>query len=314
LRKRFVALASATLGQALQGMEPVTLGHSVGIVEGAWTDRNNPESTTDTRVRSLQVRRLDGSLQALLMLVPCHPTVLGAASLDVSADLHGGARRAVAARLRGADGEANVLTVNGAAGDISTRFARQGSSASEVDRLGLLVASSVLESIGESTAVEPRIKTRSEFEGLPGRTVSRTTAQRDLAQAQQALKRLTGNPRASEAERRQAFTRVQGAELRVAMRNLKQTTLRLQGWALGSELVLISIPGELFSSLGRAIEAASPGTATWIVGYANGYVGYLPDQAAFEANTYEALASPFAPGVGKVVVGLGTSLVERLSR
>ncbi|HET9660382.1 MAG TPA: hypothetical protein VFP05_08620, partial [Thermomicrobiales bacterium] len=38
-----------------------------------------------------------------------------------------------------------------------------------------------------------------------------------------------------------------------------------------------------------------------VLGYANGYVGYLVDDAAHAAGTYEALASPFASGAGDVV-------------
>ena len=69
--------------------------------------------------------------------------------------------------------------------------------------------------------------------------------------------------------------------------------LELEAWALG-DVVLVAVPGELFASLGSRIEAASAGM-TLILGYTNGYVGYLTDISAHESQTYEALASPFGP-------------------
>jgi hypothetical protein len=77
--------------------------------------------------------------------------------------------------------------------------------------------------------------------------------------------------------------------------------IAIPAWQLGKELALAGVPGELFASLGAQIEAATT-TTTWVVGYANGYAGYIPDRAAYAAGTYEALASPFGEGVGDVVV------------
>lgn len=88
--------------------------------------------------------------------------------------------------------------------------------------------------------------------------------------------------------------------------------LRLDAWTLG-DLALVAVPGELFVSLGRHIAAASPAEAeTLVLGYANGYAGYLADGPAHEAETYEALASPFAPEVGERVAATAGKLVARL--
>ena len=68
--------------------------------------------------------------------------------------------------------------------------------------------------------------------------------------------------------------------------------LRIDAWMLG-DLALVAIPAELFVLLGREIENASAGKT--LLGYANGYSGYLADRAAHRSGTYEALASPFGP-------------------
>jgi predicted dinucleotide-binding enzyme len=86
--------------------------------------------------------------------------------------------------------------------------------------------------------------------------------------------------------------------------------LALEAWALG-DVVVVAVPGELFASLGSRIGSASGGT-TLILGYTNGYVGYLTDITAHEAQTYEALASPFDPEAGERAADAATALVERI--
>jgi hypothetical protein len=88
------------------------------------------------------------------------------------------------------------------------------------------------------------------------------------------------------------------------------STLRIDAWTLG-DLALVAVPAELFVSLGREIEKASPGK-TLILGYANGYSGYLADRAAHRSGTYEALASPFGPEAGERVAATAARLVARL--
>ena len=90
------------------------------------------------------------------------------------------------------------------------------------------------------------------------------------------------------------------------------TTLDLDAWTL-DDLALVMIPGELFASLGRRITAATRGQ-TLVLGYGNGYVGYLADRAAHEVGTYEARASPYSPEAGEGVATAASALVEKLRR
>ena len=89
-------------------------------------------------------------------------------------------------------------------------------------------------------------------------------------------------------------------------------TVILDGVALGN-LALVAIPGELLATLGRDITTASPFPTTLILGYTNGYLGYLADAASHDAATYEALASPFAPEAADAVVRAATMLLTQLA-
>jgi len=74
---------------------------------------------------------------------------------------------------------------------------------------------------------------------------------------------------------------------------------------------LIAVPGELFASLGaRTVECVSE--PVLVLGYANGYVGYLVDDAAEAAGTYEALASPFASGAGNAVAMAAATVIAQI--
>jgi len=79
-------------------------------------------------------------------------------------------------------------------------------------------------------------------------------------------------------------------------------------------VALVTVPGELFSALGRRIRERSPFPLTYILGYTDGHVGYLPGVKEYEAGGYEALASPLVPDAGDRVVEACVGLLESLKR
>lgn len=58
------------------------------------------------------------------------------------------------------------------------------------------------------------------------------------------------------------------------------------------EVALLFHPAELYSFYGLAIRRDSPFADTLVVGYADDFVGYLPDPAAFKAREYAAIVVP----------------------
>ena len=119
---------------------------------------------------------------------------------------------------------------------------------------------------------------------------------------------------AADAVKRQALTRAQGAELRLQLAGATgiRSTAVLSGWQIG-DLGLVTVPGELFANWGAAILAGSPFATTLVLGYTNGYVGYLADDAAEAAGTYEALASPYTPQAGRNLVEGAVEMLTGLS-
>jgi hypothetical protein len=100
---------------------------------------------------------------------------------------------------------------------------------------------------------------------------------------------------------------------RVAARTVRET-VEVQAIAIG-DLVLASVPCELFSVLGREIIERSPVRRTWVVEHANGMFGYVPPQDAFERGGYEcclAYQSRLEPQAGHLMVEAALRLLAQI--
>ena len=311
LRARFVATAAATPARAREELEPVELILGSATTGEVAANRNDPTGPYDDRVTVLATRRPDGSFQAVLVHFACHPTILGADNRLVSADFPGILRRELTAALS-VHGEAPVvLFVNGAAGDVSTRFTRRGQDVVEVERIGKCLATAAGNALAAANPLRGPLRHGSVSVNLSLRRGGAPGA--DTAVSESPVFE-PGATDVSPAMQRIAVTRAQGEAMLAALTALaldaNASRLRIDAWMLG-DLALVAIPAELFVSLGREIENASAGK-TLILGYANGYSGYLADRAAHRSGTYEALASPFGPEASERVAATAARLVARL--
>jgi hypothetical protein len=362
LRARFVATAAATIVAARRDLQPVDLVFGRTEIAGVAANRNDPALSADERLSVLATRRGDGSTHCAIVHFACHPTILGAASRVVSADFPGALRRRLSNLLTLGDAMPVVLFVNGAAGDLSTRFTRRAQDAKEVERLGGLLAKAARDVLRaassltgplrhESTSVALTPRTRlaledreSQHTGNERREVPRLAPPRavpppddpppgpsrpggesppsrgrSLRGGGSLLRQVDiglaapNSAASSPGERRIAETRAQGTVMLTVLSALPEgaiaTKCEIDAWALG-ELVLVSVPGELFASLGRQI--ATVAEPILVLGYTNGYIGYLADRRAHEAATYEALASPYGPEAGERVVAAAAELAAEL--
>jgi hypothetical protein len=305
LRNRFVAIAADCVHRARARLEPVFLSIATASAAGSWTNRNAPEGPADRRLRLLATQRGDGAIQTIIAHTPCHPTVLGAESSAVSADLSGGIRRAISAFPEMAG--VTILSLTGSAGDISTRYVRQAATPAEIDRLAANAVRNVREALRSAhgiAATESSLQRRTVSIALPTfREDLSADPHAEMVAAREAMVAAQGN--ATPPALRQAITRYQGALLRWQMAGSGDTgetkPIPATLVSLDDATALAALPVELFTSLGATIERASPFAETVIVGYANGYAGYVADAAAWDAGTYEALASPFARRAGDVL-------------
>ncbi len=162
----------ADLGAAIAGMPlrstTVRLETFSAAIDGVGSNRARPDGPFDPTSVAVMARDDTGVPVALLYDFACHPTVLGPDSRVISADWVGAARRALRRGL-GAD-DLPVVFAQGCAGDVSTRFYRQGRLPPEVDRLGSRVAEWLLAAAGRAEPLAGNgIRLRHDVIELPSR-------------------------------------------------------------------------------------------------------------------------------------------------
>jgi hypothetical protein len=82
------------------------------------------------------------------------------------------------------------------------------------------------------------------------------------------------------------------------------------------DVALVGVPGEFFTTLGQEIKRRSPYRDTFVFELANDYVGYIPDQAAFDRGGYQVwmgLHSFLERGSGERIVDEAVGLLDRLA-
>lgn len=231
---------------------------------------------------------------------PCHPTVTNAANLLCSADFVG-----CMARQLGGNG---AVFLNGAAGDISTRFTRRESTFAECDRLGLLAAQHIRSALEKAEFRQPE-----PLRGLRGSVTLQVRQPLPVELARQRLREHTARWQAAQAagaEARQlrilrSYVEGAGVDLEFAMTagQLRQLELPVAAFRFcGREFV--TVPGELFSPL-------QPEGAA-VIGYAGGYCGYIAHERAYDSGCYEAMAAVLARGQGEIWRQYATQLLETL--
>jgi neutral ceramidase len=81
--------------------------------------------------------------------------------------------------------------------------------------------------------------------------------------------------------------------------------------ALGRDVAIVCLPGEVFVDLGLAIKQGSPFRTTLVVELANSVETiYIPHRAAYAGGSYEVTNSALQPGSGELIVETALSLLR----
>ena len=87
--------------------------------------------------------------------------------------------------------------------------------------------------------------------------------------------------------------------------------LHLIGLSLGP-VVMLGIPGEPFTGVGRAIKAGSKHPMTMPCCIVNGTIGYYPMKDAYDEGGYEARSSKFKAGVAEIISEESVKLINEM--
>lgn len=321
-REHVLARVTEAVREAFERAEAAHTSLARRHVAGVAAHRHEPTTRVDeSACAAAFVADAPGVLLGGVGHFACHPTVLGATNAGYSGDLHGRAASLVEARLG-----ATCLLLNGAEGDVSTRFTRRSQTPAELDRLGGRLAGGLADAVGRAAATartqrgevgRERLTWAQRNVRLPRRpvpAVGEATRARNVAAEALDDAEATG---ACPADLRRARTRLEGAELQLgrarslrarAPRGPRHVTLlgvRVDG------LTLVTVPGELLAGAltGTALERRPD---LLLVGLSNGDAAYFPSRRACEEGWYEALRSPFGWPATERLLDATHDLVEEL--
>lgn len=264
--RRVEACMEHALSAAAGSMQRVKAESARVFIRNVATDRNDPSRATRQPLNLLRftARRR----RAILGVYGCHSTVLGPDNTLLAGDLLGEISR----RL---EKDADVAMVGaGAAANISTRFIRRGQTFEEVRRLATLVHRKTRQA--KFQRLSPA--------NITVRALKLRIPVRDLQQSQRATEAKTGRLAVVEKEGRKILAHLRNSpEFRRGNVNIPFTQVTL------GDVSLVALPFEMFSDTGDFFWESARAV---LLGYANGYWGYLPSSAA-SAGSYETLSSPY---------------------
>ena len=166
------------------------------------------------------------------------------------------------------------------------------------------------------------VRTISEYYDLPLRQefpVTLEEAEERLVKAEKELLNIEKNPeykgsRKLDKYRTNAYSAKQTLELAKIFYSGElpgKESTEFQAFRIGN-IVLFSLPGEVFSEIALAIKKQSPYKYTFGVGVANGYNAYMPTKEEFIEGDYEVDGSKYAPGTEKEFIKSMIKVLKKL--
>mgnify|MGYP000864362676 FL=1 len=299
-------------GKALSNMCGFSISTQKSHLRGIGLNRRDPSYPIDDSLSILSLNRTDGK-KIVMYNYACHPTIMDAGNRSVTADYPGQAANI----LESQDNIACALFLNGACGDVSTRFTRKEASFSEVRRIGSILGGEALKllNLGDSPAPLTDIKASSaaldvKVKELP----SLEKAKSELSKA------LEAKVKAEKAHIEKGRLRLVQSAYEGALMNLgivknigskKSIYFQIKALKINS-VFFVYIPGELFTPLALKLKGNFPDINLSIVCYGNGNYSYIPDKKSYGEGGYETMTALFAPGEGERIIDAASSLVKSM--
>jgi len=290
-----------------------------GKEHGIGGNRRDPSGPSDPEVCVMAVQDLSGLWRACIVGYALHPTVLHEDNTLVSADYPGSIRKYLSRKMPGM----NVLFLQGASGNQSTRYFRNSQTFEEAERIGAQIgreAKTVIDSLKlqnsakifvNSTELDISIR---EFPSLE----EATKAVEEAKEIYEKLKE-SGAPY---IDIQNANLKLLGAEDILGYVQMLENGKKIDILEdeIPAELTVIGIgdariacvPGEIFVEFGLDIKEKSPYKNTFVVELANGCLpGYVYTKEALEYGGYETDTSMLSPETGYAFVKTILSMLDK---
>jgi len=279
----YVTLLQAGLREAAEVAATHTEDCEVVTTEGhldlAVDRRQQASKHTDPRVAALGLRRKDGSFKAVVVNYPMHPVALGSRNRQVSADMPGQAARRLSRQL---PGNPTVLVTNGACGNLNPPA--ENVPFAQIEAWGGRIAEAVATRLAQTTPT-PRacFRVAARIFPLPLDALDVAGIEAFARKAlldQNSLAEWGDKYRRAVEQWRSSLVAAAQAGRASDRRDAELFALRL------GEVILLGANAEVFSEFTDWLRVGTD-QKVYVVGYANGDMGYLPTQAAYGEGGYE---------------------------
>lgn len=280
---RYMATLYSRLQNAAEAAMSRTEPCNVVMIEGRCTlaiDRRKKATPhTDPRVGGIGFQRSNGEYIAVITNYAMHAVAMGPSNRMISADIPGRTAAKLTAAL---PGKPIALITNGACGNLNPPY--ENITFEQLDAWGGEVADAVIDLFKSARPIpEPRLRTVSQVVPLPLDALSIQEIEAYAAHIVHDEKSL-----AEWGDRFRNAVNTWKQDMIAAVRSGKARDTRdaeLFAICLG-DLTLLGMNAEVFSRVTDDVRQTT-GRNLYVVGYANGDMGYIPTKAAYDEGGYE---------------------------
>lgn len=297
----FIEKTIALVGRAVESLAPSELAYATGTATFAANRRANPEPEVPKRreagelkgpfdhdVPVLKVTGAEGKLVAVLFGYACHATVLS--DYDWSSDYPGFAQEAIEREHPGC----TALFFAGCGADQNPLPRRQVPLAKKYGEELAAGVEAVL--AGKMTPLTAKLDTT--FTTVPLELAS-VPSREDVEQEAKSQDKYVS-----------ARAKYYLAELDAGRAIPKEYAYPVEVWRLGDELTFVALGGEVVVDYALRLKASHGAANTWVAGYANDVMAYIPSRRVLTEGGYEgggamvyySLPSPWSPTVEEAIV------------
>jgi len=241
-------------------------------MEGVYRLGGNPGGSIDDEVGILRIDRLNGEPKAVFVNYACHGTSLGARNNYITPEWNGYMLEYIEDQISGL----TAMFAPGASGDINPRFV--GGLDGYMDNI-------------ENT-----------------RTLGNEIGREVLKIFNEISTDVPLDPEIKLVNQNIICPKKYGE----VVKDFRNTTIAIPITAIRmDDFVWITFPGELFHEIGQTVKKSMHASNTYILGYSNGSLGYLPTQKAYGEGGYEPWSAKFAPVTEKIfITGIQKMLIQ----
>lgn len=289
-------------------------------IKNVGKNRRMPDSgPIDPILGIIKIKQKNNKLLAVLANYCCHPTVLGPDNLLISADYPGAFRDKLKERF-GSD--TVIMFTNGACGDINPGHSAElsalggripGRTFKRASELGKILAEAAIEIISGNS---------NEYASLSVKSKKINLFLKNFPPVEEIKSAIAENKAALSGKWGKEFLAAQ-VELLHSELLLGKTvernaidddylTFAIQAVKISGNTVLLGMPAELFVDIGLSIKKMSPFKNTFIIGYANGYMGYIPTRQACLEGGYEVLVAKFIPESSEKIIKASLNILNEI--